>query len=69
MKIHPSLTFEVLMDAAERRESCLDNPGFCIACGEESDSSEPDATEYPCDACGERKVYAPEELLLLELGL
>lgn len=40
--------------------------GACIACGTEVGSGiEPDAREYECEACGERKVYGLEELLLM----
>jgi hypothetical protein len=53
-----------LMEMAERRDSSLDNPGVCLACGEEQEGCEPDARRYLCEHCGERKVYAPEELLM-----
>ena len=42
-------------------------PGFCLACGEEADGCEPDARQYECEACGERKVYGIEELLMMGL--
>lgn len=35
------------------------NPGICMACGEVSDSMEPDQTEGYCDGCGENRVQAP----------
>ena len=41
----------------------LDNPGFCVACGEEADGCEPDARRYKCECCGERAVSGAEELL------
>jgi hypothetical protein len=41
--------------------------GFCLACGEEQDGCEPDARQYECDLCGERKVYGIEELLMMGL--
>lgn len=40
-----------------------DNMGFCLACGEEAYGVEPDAREYECESCGERRVYGAEELL------
>jgi predicted RNA-binding Zn-ribbon protein involved in translation (DUF1610 family) len=40
--------------------------GFCLACGE-SQSAEPDARKYACEACGEHKVYGVEELVLMGL--
>lgn len=62
--VHPLVTVEVVMDAAERRINSLDNPGFCISCGVENEGCEPDAREYECQACGETAVYGAEELLL-----
>ena len=41
-----------------------DNLGFCILCGAESFNVEPDATNHPCESCGERGVYGAEQLLL-----
>jgi hypothetical protein len=65
MKLHPSITLERVMEAAEREMVSLDNPGFCIACGEEAMECEPDAREYKCEFCGERKVYGAQELALM----
>ena len=60
MKIHSSVTIERVMQViAEDRYA-----GFCIACGEESGSVEPDAREYLCASCDERAVYGAEELLV-----
>lgn len=39
--------------------------GFCLACGYEQDGCEPDAKEYKCEECGERKVYGAEECLIM----
>lgn len=64
MRIHKSVTFDRLMDAAHRRDTTLDNPGFCTACGHEQGGCEPDAREYECEVCGERAVYGAEELLM-----
>lgn len=64
MKLHHSITAERVMDACERRMSSLDNPGFCIACGEEQEGCEPDARNYECEHCGERKVFGSDELLM-----
>ena len=43
----------------------LANTGFCIACGAEHDSCEPDARNYTCDDCGERQVFGAEELMFM----
>jgi hypothetical protein len=42
----------------------LDNPGFCIKCGEDAEGVEPDAREYECEHCGEAAVYGADELLM-----
>ena len=41
-----------------------DNLGFCVACGEEAESCEPDARGYECECCGALAVYGAEELML-----
>lgn len=64
MKIHPSITLERVLDAVDRATFGLDNPGFCVECGEEQDGCEPDARQYECENCGKRAVYGAEELLL-----
>ena len=61
-RIYP--TQDALIDACERRETTLDNPGFCIYCGCEADGCELDAEQYHCDQCGRPGVYGAEELLL-----
>ena len=48
MKMHESITEDMLMDAVQREMFGTDNPGFCVACGEEADGCEPDASEYEC---------------------
>ena len=65
MPLHKSITPDRLMEAIVRRNRTLDNPGFCIDCGEESNSCEPDAREYECDDCGKRKVYGAEEIAFM----
>lgn len=67
MKMHPSLTYEVIHDAVWRRVMTLDNPGFCITCGNEQGGCEPDARGYTCESCGTPTVYGADELLL-EVG-
>ena len=63
-KVHASVTTARIMEAVERSHRSLDNPGFCLACGEEAEGVEPDAQRYECEACGEARVYGAEELLL-----
>lgn len=63
--MHKSITFARVRDAVERRETVLDDPGFCTDCGAEVDGVEPDAREYECEHCGEPSVYGAEELLMM----
>lgn len=64
MKIHKSITQAKIIDACQRRMTTLDNPGFCVACGNEQEGCEPDARRYECEACGEKQVYGSDELLM-----
>ena len=59
------ITSAAIIDACMRRRTTLDNPGFCLGCGNEAEGVEPDAREYLCEACGEHRVYGAEELLLM----
>ena len=63
MHIHKSITPDRVMDAITRAFTSLDNPGFCVKCGEDAEGVEPDAREYTCSICGEKGVYGAEELL------
>ena len=63
LKLHPTITFVRIKEACERRMTTLDNPGFCISCGQEQEGCEPDARRIKCEACGENKVYGADELL------
>lgn len=67
VKMHKSITAERIMEAIERASTGLDNPGFCIACGEEVEGVEPDGRNYECEYCGKAEVFGAEELLL-EVG-
>lgn len=62
--LHPSVTVDRVVAAVERSHCSLDNPGFCLLCGEEAEGVEPDARRYECESCGENAVYGAEELLL-----
>lgn len=64
-KYHESLTAERVQSAAEEQMFGMENPGFCIACGADHDACEPDARNYECYECGERKVFGASELLLM----
>lgn len=64
MEMHESITTDRIIHACARRITSLDNPGFCIECGEEQDGCEPDAREYECESCGAMAVYGSDELAL-----
>lgn len=60
MSIHPSITLERVLQAIQADE----NLGFCVSCGENAYSVEPDARNYQCGCCGAKEVFGAEELLL-----
>ena len=62
--MHKSITLDRLMDAVDRQSVGLDNPGFCLACGAEHESCEPDARNYECETCGAKKVFGAAEILI-----
>lgn len=62
--MHESITIERVEEAERRRQTSLDNPGFCKACGAEADGCEPDAEGYECEACGEHEVFGSFSLLM-----
>lgn len=41
-----------------------EDAGFCLACGDEAYGVEPDARNYECESCGERKVFGAQEILM-----
>ena len=67
-KIHRSITAKRVCEAVEREMTTLDNPGFCLACGEEAMGCEPDARQYECEHCGKRQVYGAAEVLMIMGG-
>jgi len=64
MKVHSAVTVDRVVEAVERSNTSLDNPGFCIVCGANAEGVEPNAREYQCEACGQPGVYDAEELLM-----
>ena len=57
------MTDEAILDAVERYNTTLDNPGFCLICGCEAEGVEPDARNYT-ESCGAEQVFGAEELLI-----
>lgn len=64
ISVHTKVTPQAVLDAVERSNLSLDNPGFCILCGCEAEGVEPDAQNYECEACGSEQVFGAEELLI-----
>ena len=64
-KTHPSVTVERVMKAVEAQSTFLENPGLCLACGEDAEGCEPDARNYKCEVCGENQVFGAEEILMM----
>lgn len=58
--IQPKITAEQILAAVEAD----DNLGFCVKCGAEAFSVEPDARRYKCESCGEMAVFGAQELLI-----
>jgi len=57
---------EDLTQALEDFECGTSNPGFCLACGEQADGCEPDASEYECECCGKHAVFGAAEILMMK---
>ena len=54
-----------IIEAIEARQNNLDNPGFCLSCGELADNCEPDARDHSCESCGEPCVFGAEEIMFM----
>ena len=65
MNVHKSVTTTRIIQAAEESAFGTGNPGICIACGDDAEGCEPDASKHECEGCGEAAVYGAEELLLI----
>ena len=65
---HVQIDYDRLEDAVKRQMFGLDNPGFCLACGEEQEGCEPDARKYECDVCRRHEVYGASEVLLMQVA-
>lgn len=55
------LNMDLVMAAVEDD----DGTGFCLACGAQASGCEPDARDYQCDSCGEKRVFGAMEVLLM----
>jgi hypothetical protein len=63
IKLHESITEERVIEAVERYNRTLENPGFCRLCGHENWGVEPDARNNPCERCGGSFVAGAQELM------
>lgn len=59
-----ALDIDALENATRESMFGTGNPGYCVACGEESDGCEPDAEGYHCENCGEYAVCGAESLFM-----
>jgi predicted RNA-binding Zn-ribbon protein involved in translation (DUF1610 family) len=59
--IHKSITLTRVMEAV----IADDYQGFCLSCGADAYSVEPDASNYTCETCGEDAVAGTENVLLM----
>lgn len=53
-----------LVQAAHDQTFGTGNAGFCLNCGAERDSCEPDAADYECYECGENSVFGATDLAM-----
>ena len=68
VKVHESITTERVLSACEATAVGLDNPGFCLSCGDDADGVEPDAEGFVCEGCGESAVMGAENALIMAVG-
>lgn len=57
--------FDVPMYLIEDSMFGTNNDGICLACGEIQSGCEPDARNYECECCGEKKVFGLQEAMLM----
>ena len=65
MAIHKSITQDRVIAAVEDAMMSLENPGFCLACGEDAYGCEPDARNYQCESCDAMQVFGAEEVMFM----
>ena len=61
---HPSITEDRVVELVMLAQTTVENPGICLACGEDADGCEPDAEKYECEVCGESTVMGAEQILI-----
>jgi hypothetical protein len=58
-------TYHFEMSEVDYSEALDCYVGYCIQCGADRDSCEPDAEEYPCESCDGKSVFGTEQLLIM----
>ena len=58
------LDLDLIMDSIDNDEQT----GYCISCGAEHSSCEPDMEKGCCEQCGQHTVFGAEQILLLGLA-
>ena len=53
------------MREAEYHAMDNDGTGLCLACGAGRGCCEPDARNYECESCGEKRVFGVPELFMM----
>lgn len=59
------MAVKIRVSEDEYSERTDGSEGVCLACGAWRGECEPDAEDYPCEACGEASVYGAEQALLI----
>jgi hypothetical protein len=62
--VHESVTPDRIKAACVRRETSMDRPGICIACGTEQREEDEYALNVECKSCGEPSVFGSDELAI-----
>lgn len=67
MNLPSCINIDDVLAAAEEEMvgPAITNPGFCLACGNQQEGCEPDARNYECEECGERKVFGAAEIIIM----
>ena len=61
---HESITEDRVVALCMEAMRTAENPGICLACGDQADGCEPDAENYTCESCGESCVMGAEQILI-----
>ena len=65
VQVHRSITEDRVLELVKEQMTTLENPGICLACGEDADGCEPDARGYTCEVCEKPYVYGAQEIMMM----